>query len=98
MKQRPLFATLATAAIAATALAISALPAAAGTFNDRGLTLVWVTIKAHPGEDVWQACRRVYQRDVYVVQRSRGDNVRCKVEHHRLYDYGERRQNFNIGR
>ena len=58
-------------------------------------TLVWVTIKALPGEGRWQACRRVYQRDVYVVMRARGSKVRCKIDHSRIYDYGERRQNFN---
>ena len=71
-------------------------PASAGVRpgND-GPTLVWVTIKALPGEGLWQACRRVYQRDVFVVQGSRGNRVRCKIDHSRIYSYGERRQNFN---
>ncbi|NNE21426.1 MAG: hypothetical protein HKN11_02340 [Rhizobiales bacterium] len=62
--------------------------------NDRP-TLVWMTIHALPGEGLWAACRRVYQRDVYVVQGAYGSKVRCKVDHSRIYDYGERRQNFN---
>mgnify|MGYP001816570372 CR=1 FL=1 len=62
--------------------------------NDRP-TLVWVTIKALPGEGLWQACRRAYQHDVYVVLGAHGNKVRCKIDHSRIYDYGERRQNFN---
>ncbi|MDH3741479.1 MAG: hypothetical protein OER56_07765 [Hyphomicrobiales bacterium] len=62
--------------------------------ND-GPTLVWVTIKALPGEGLWHACRRVYQRDVYLVLGAHGGKVRCKIDHSRIYDYGERRQNFN---
>ncbi len=61
--------------------------------NDRPV-LIWVTIQALPGEGLWQACRRVYQRDVYIVMRSRGSKVRCKVDHSRMYETGERRQNF----
>ncbi len=64
-------------------------------FGGEGPTLVWVTIRAHPGEGLWQACRRAYQRDVYVVQYAPGNKVRCKVEHSRIYRSGERRQNFN---
>lgn len=90
-------AALAATGLASFCLAPMAQPASAFDFNDHGLTLVWVTIKAYPGEGLWQACRRVYQRDVYIVQRSRSGDVRCKIEHHRLYDYGERRQNFNLG-
>ena len=72
------------------------LPANAGSFfGDDGPTLVWVTIKALPGEGNWQACRRVYQRDVYVIGARHGSRVRCKVDHSRIYQYGERRQNFN---
>lgn len=60
-----------------------------------GPTLVWVTIKALPGENLWQACRRNYQRDVYVVSGAHNSKVRCKIDHSRIYQYGERRQNFN---
>ena len=72
--------------------------AAAGASTYRGNdgpTLVWVTIKKLPSEGLWQACRRVYQRDVYIVLQSGSTKVRCKVDHSRIYQYGERRQNFN---
>jgi len=72
-----------------------ALPAQASNFSDGGLTLVWVKVKAYPGENVWQACRRVYQRDVYKAAPWHGHKVRCKIEHTRLYDYGSRYRNFN---
>ncbi len=61
-----------------------------------GPTLVWVKIKAKPGEARWQACRRVYQRDVYQVRRGSGSTMWCNILSHRIYDYGERRQNFNL--
>lgn len=60
-----------------------------------GLTLVWVTIRAKPNEGLWEACRRVYQHDVYQVRRGPGLAVRCNIDHSRLYEFGERRQNFN---
>ena len=84
-------------ALVVAAFAGLSVNANAGSFpgNDSDLTLIWVTIKAHPGEGLWQACRRVYQRDVYKVRGSYGHNVRCKIDHSRVYDYGERRQNFN---
>ncbi len=68
----------------------------AATFRRGGdLTLIWVKIKAKPGEARWAACRRVYQRDVYKVRRGRGNTMWCYIDHSRIYDYGERRQNFN---
>ena len=60
-----------------------------------GLTLIWVTIDAKPNEGLWQTCRRVYQRDVYQVRRGRGFTVQCNIDHSRIYDFGERLQNFN---
>ncbi len=71
------------------------ISANAQDFPDNDITLIWVTIKAYPGESLWQACRRVYQYDVYVVAGASGNKVRCKIEHSRIYQYGERRQNFN---
>lgn len=82
----------------ASAIAIvsgTSMPASANDFNDNGVTLVWVSIRAHPGEGLWHACRRVYQRDVYQAARGRGNTVRCRIHHSRIYQYGERRQNFN---
>lgn len=60
-----------------------------------GLTLIWVKIRAKPGEGLWEACRRVYRHDVYQVRRGRGATVWCNIDHSRLYGAGERRQNFN---
>lgn len=91
--------TLLTAAIAtavtAGALAATTTNASAGSFNDRGLTAVWVSIHSHPSEGLWEACRRVYQHDVYQVRHGKYGQVRCKIDHSRIYDYNERYQNFN---
>jgi hypothetical protein len=82
--------------LSAALLATVSLPAQAGSFfGDDGPTLVWVTIRALPGESGWQACRRVYQRDVYVIGSRHGNRQRCRVDHSRIYQPGERRQNFN---
>ena len=83
------------AAIAASTFATATSSANASMFRDNGMTLVWVTIKSHRGEGLWQACRRVYQRDVYQVRHGHDGRVRCNIDHSRLYDYGERHQNFN---
>ncbi len=91
--------TLLTAAVAA-AIATGPLattPAAAGGpyYRNNGVTAVWVNIKAFRGEGLWEACRRIYQRDVYQVRRGKSGQVRCKIDHSRIYDYSERYQNFN---
>lgn len=64
-------------------------------FEDGGPTLIWVTIKAYSSEEPWQACGRVYQRDVYQVAAGPGNKVRCRIDHSRIYQPGEVRQNFN---
>lgn len=64
-------------------------------FEDDGPVLIWVTIKAYSGEGPWQACRRVYQRDVFQVSAGPSDKVRCRIDHSRIYQPGEVRQNFN---
>ncbi len=91
--------TLITAAIAATittgTVASLSTTAGAGEFYDRNLTAIWVDIKAYDDEGLWEACRRVYQRDVYAVRHGKHGQVRCKIDHSRVYDYGERYQNFN---
>ena len=82
--------------LAATVIAVTASALQAGVwFNGDGLTTIWVTIKAHPDENSWQACRRLYQRDVYGVYRRSATRVRCRIDHSRVYDYQPRRQNFN---
>jgi len=63
--------------------------------DDDGPVLIWVTIKAYPGEGAWQACRRVYNRDVYEVAAAPSKRVRCRVDHSRIYRPGEVQQNFN---
>jgi hypothetical protein len=65
--------------------------ASASIFTDGGATRVWVTIKAAPGEGRWEACRRVYQRDVYRVRRKSPRRVRCYIDHSRLFDGSEYR-------
>lgn len=80
-------------AIAVCAMSVSVK---AGTYQrGDGLTLIWVTVKAKPNEGLWEACRKVYQRDVYQVRRGPGLTVRCNIDHSRIYDFGERQQNFN---
>jgi len=63
--------------------------------DDGGLALIWVTIKAHSGEGPWEACRRLYQRDVYQVAGGSGNNVRCRIDSSRIYLPGQSKQNFN---
>ncbi len=83
--------------IATVALFVVSSATNAGVFRrGDGPTLIWVKIKAKPGEARWQACRRVYQRDVYHVRRGPGNTMWCHIDHSRIYDYGERRQNFNL--
>jgi hypothetical protein len=95
MTTKTLLTTAIAATIAASALTADAERANATEFNDRSLTAVWVNIKAFRGEGLWQACRRVYQHDVYQVRHGEFGQVRCKIDHSRIYDYGERYQNFN---
>lgn len=77
------------------ACAVQSGAAAQPFFDNDGPVLIWVTIKAYPGEGPWQACRRVYQRDVFQVAAGPGNKVRCRIDHSRIYRPGEVRQNFN---
>lgn len=79
---------------AITVASVSA-PAQFESFDNDGPVLIWVTIRAHRDEGPWQACRRVYQRDVYQVSDRTGNRVRCRIDHSRIYQPGEVRQNFN---
>lgn len=63
--------------------------------DDGGMALIWVTINAHSGEGPWQACRRLYQRDVYQVAGGSGNKVRCRIDSSRIYLPGQSKQNFN---
>ncbi len=59
--------------------------ASANSLRGDGLALIWVTIEAYPGEGLWQACRRVYQHDVYHVRGGPDIGlVRCNVDHSRI--------------
>ena len=78
--------TLLTVAAAAVAAGISANAANATYYTGNGLTPIWVTIEAHPGENRWQACRRRYQRDVYKVRGAGYPFVRCNIDHSRIND------------
>jgi hypothetical protein len=77
--------------------ALLATPAMSGVFQrGDGPTLVWVKIKAKPGESRWGACRRVYQRDVYQVRKGRGSTMWCNIEAHRLFDNAPHKRNYNL--
>ncbi len=83
--------------IAAAAVCAGSTAANAGAIKrGDGPTLIWVKIKASPGEARWEACRRFYQRDVYQVRRGSGNTMWCNILSDRIYDYGERRHNFNL--
>jgi hypothetical protein len=48
---------------------VTGTQADAGSYSGPGgRTAVWVYIRKHPAEDIWEACRRVYNRDVYQVR------------------------------
>ena len=71
---------LAAAGIASASFAITS-PAQAGIFsNDAGRTATWVYIRKHPSEDIWEACRRVYGRDVYQVRGAGERRARCYID------------------
>ena len=89
-------------AMVAVAVGVPSGPAAAqiyfgyGSMTDEtGPATIWVTIRARAGEGAWQACRRVYQRDAYQAVPLPGGQVRCRIDHARIYRPGEVRQNFN---
>lgn len=54
----------------------------AGIFGggDAGRTAIWVYIRKYPDEDIWEACRRVYGRDVYQVRGAGPHKARCYVD------------------
>jgi len=54
----------------------------AGMFagGDAGRTAVWVYIRKSPDEGIWEACRRVYRRDVYQVRGAGPRKARCFVD------------------
>jgi len=73
-------------AAAAPLLSVSG-PAHAGVFSsDAGRTAIWVFVRARAGEDVWETCRRVYQRDVYQVRGAGPGKARCYIDASRVGD------------
>ena len=53
----------------------------AGMFSgDAGRTAVWVYIRKSPSEGIWEACRRVYRREVYQVRGAGPRKARCYVD------------------
>lgn len=71
---------LAAAAVLTAATPFSA-PADAGSYHGpAGRTAVWVYIRKAPDEDIWEACRRVYRRDVYQVRGAGPRRARCFVD------------------
>lgn len=76
-----------TLTILAGACAGFAAPSQAGIFSgDAGRTAVWVYVKAYQDEDVWETCRRVYQRDVYQVRGAGRGAARCYIDASRVGD------------
>ena len=49
----------------------------AGNYNRTG---VWVYVYKDPSEDIWEACRHVYGRDVYQVRTAGPTRARCFVD------------------
>lgn len=78
------FALSALAVAAGAAVTLSAVPASetqAGTIRgNAGRTAVWVYIRKHPDEGIWEACRRVYRRDVYQVRGAGPRRARCFID------------------
>lgn len=69
------------AAAAITAGVTVTQTADAGMFSgDAGRTAVWVYIRKSPDEGIWEACRRVYRRDVYQVRGAGPRKARCYVD------------------
>jgi hypothetical protein len=61
--------------------AMVSLQAEAGSyFGGGGRTALWVYIRKHPNEGIWEACRRVYRRDVYQVRGAGRTKARCFVD------------------
>jgi len=65
------------ATILCASLSVAPPPAKAGNYNRTG---VWVYIHKDPSEDVWEACRHVYGRDVYQVRTAGPTKARCFVD------------------
>jgi hypothetical protein len=60
---------------------MSAQQAEAGSFyGGGGRTALWVYIRKHPSEGIWEACRRVYGREVYQVRGAGRTKARCLVD------------------
>ncbi len=84
----------AAAASAAVALAVAAmtaapLPAEAGYWRDNERRVgIWMFVRKAPDEELWEACRRVYGRDVYRVRGAGPRKARCYVDSSQIYNPG----------
>ena len=81
----PAIHNLAMTALFATAVFATTLtdtrPTSAGMFgNNAGRTAIWVYIRKSPREGIWEACRRVYRRDVYQVRGAGPRKARCFID------------------
>ncbi len=86
-------ALIAVAATASVFLLAGAKPDTANAYywkrGDEGRVKIWIKIRSKPGEEVWHACRRVFQRDAFLARRVGPTRVRCLVDHSRIYDYDD---------
>ena len=89
-----LLASGAAAASATAALAIAAViaappPAEAGYWRDNERRVgIWMFVRKAPDEELWEACRRVYGRDVYQVRGAGPRKARCYVDSSQIYNPG----------
>ncbi len=76
-------------AIATLAATTATAPAEAGFWHrDNQRSAIWMYVDKRPGEDVWQACRRVYRRDVFQVRNAGPRRARCYVDSSQMNNPG----------
>ena len=71
---------LATASVFGTETMVAQRAEAGSYFGVGGRTALWVYIRKHPNEGIWEACRRVYRRDVYQVRGAGPTKARCFID------------------
>jgi hypothetical protein len=74
---RPLIFVALAMVVSGASISFAPPSAQAGNYNRTG---VWVYIYKSPNEDVWEACRHVYGRDVYQVRTAGPTRARCFVD------------------
>jgi hypothetical protein len=81
----------ATAVLAVTLAGMTAAPppAEAGFWRDNERRVgIWMFVRKAPDEELWEACRRVYGRDVYRVRGAGPRKARCYVDSSQIYNPG----------